>query len=258
VSAQPENEPCFALDDLVEHLETYGVDVFPPIEVSMETTRSQAYFAELRDLWPHIYANMTLGGSDFKISTSFEFSGGKQAQVDTFVLNPRGPVFIFPRRIGLFGEDVDLQGAEPTEVFKRCLDLFLRTFVGRQILRVGMVRSVVLGTGQMNLVPWLGERVLTFGTAGLTGASCVLVYEDENSHNIRIQMQPVQLMKHTPIPAAGAVVSSPSQFGLQIALDVNNKELTPQDADARNAVLETANELWPGKVLQFLNGRRLP
>jgi hypothetical protein len=105
-----EGSPLFSLDDLVELVELYGVDLFPPLDLGNETTRAQAFFAELRDHWPHLYANATIGTTEFKISSSFQFGGGKNLSLDTFGVGPRGPTFIFPRRLGVFQEDVDLRG----------------------------------------------------------------------------------------------------------------------------------------------------
>lgn len=256
MSEPVEESPAFALDDIIDHVETYGVDLFPPLDLSREMTRAQAFFAEVRDLWPHLYANVTMGGADFKISAPFQFRGGKQASTDTLVVNSRGPIFTFPYRMALFGEDVDLRGVEPAQVFEQCLDLFLHTFPGRQVLRVGLVRYVTFGTGQTNCLPWLGSHVLQFDTGRLAAASCTLSYQDE-TYNIGIQMAPTQQMTFTPVPALGQMMGQPGQYGLQVALDVNNRA-SPLDPEARRALLARARELWPAGLLQFLNQRRLP
>lgn len=256
MSEPAEESPAFALDDVIDHVETYGVDLFPPLDLSRETTRAQAFFAEVRDLWPHLYANVTMGGVDFKISAPFQFKGGKQASTDTLVVNARGPIFTFPHRMALFGEDVDLRGADPAQVFEQCMDLFLHTFPGRQVLRVGVMRYVTFGTGQTNCLPWLGSRVLQFDTGRLTAASCMLAYQDE-TYNISIQMAPTQQMTFTQVPALGQMMGQPGQYGLQVALDVNNRA-SPLEPIARPALLARARELWPGGLLHFLNQRRLP
>jgi hypothetical protein len=256
MSELAEESPAFALDDVIDHVETFGVDLFPHLDLSRETTRAQGFFAEVRDLWPHLYANVTMGGAEFKISASFQFRGGKQASTDMLVVNARGPIFTFPHRMALVGEDVDLRGADSAQVFEQCLDLFLRTFPGRQVLRVGVMRYVTFGTSQTNCLPWLGSRVLQFDTGKLAAASCTLMYQDE-TYNMSIQMQPIQQMTLTPVPALGQVMGQPGQYGLQIAFDVNNRT-SPLSPEEIRALLARARELWPGGLLHFLNQRRLP
>jgi hypothetical protein len=256
MSEPAEESPAFALDDVIDHVETYGVDLFPPLDLSRETTRAQAFFAEVRDLWPHLYESVTMGGAEFKISAPFEFRGKKKASTDTLVVNTRGPIFTFPHRMALFGEDVDLRGADPAQVFEQCLNLFLQTFPGRQLLRVAVVRYVTFGTGQTNCLPWLGKGVLQFDTERLAAASCMLMYQDE-TYNMSIQMQPIQQMAFTPVPALGQMMGQAGQFGLQVAFNVNNN-VSPLSPEALQALLARARALWPRGLLHFLNQRRLP
>ncbi len=253
MDGNPPESPFFSLDDLLDHVDMYGVDLFPPIDIAVESVRAQAFFSDVRDRWPQLYANVTIG-NEFKINTTFQFSRGRQAGIDTFSLTARGPVFTFPRRMSLFQEEVDLRGAVPRQVFEQCLDLFLRTFPGRQALRLGVVRNLAFGSGQRDCAGWLGGRILQFGAAHLKGAQCSLLYQD-GPHNIRLQMESIQLVQHTAVPATGQVVTSPGQFGLAVVFDVNNKDLHPLSPEERQEVLAKADELWPGRLIHFLNQR---
>jgi hypothetical protein len=257
MTSQPVEAPGFALDDVLEHVETYGVDLLPPLDLSMETARAQAYFAELHSLWPHLFASVLLSSTDFKIATVFHAQGGRQVAWETFAMNPRGPVFSFPRYLSALRENVDWRGTEPPAVFEQAFDLFLRTFPGRQALRLGLVRQVVFGTGQTDCTPWLGSRVLQFDAARLTSAQCVLTYCD-GPYNLRIQMDALQVMTQTLVPVTGQMVTNQSQFGLGVLLDVNNRDLHALSAEERQGVVERANALWPRGLLRFLNQRQLP
>jgi hypothetical protein len=247
--------PVFSLDDLTDHVDNYGVDIFPPIEISKETVRAQSFFLELRDRWPHLFENVTVGGADFRMQTAFQGGGKQQVPFVTFNLNPRGPVFTFPRRLSGLGGDIDLRG-DPENVFKEAFQLFLRTFPGRQALRMGLVRSLVFNTGQTDCTPWLGGAVVQFNTAHLIGAQCVLVYV-EDRYNIRIQLDPIQLATVGLVPGAGPTILGQNQFGLSVTLDVNSREVRPITPDDIEAVLRKGNEVWPSRFIQFLNKRSL-
>jgi hypothetical protein len=251
----PDN-PVFALDDLAEHVENYGVDIFPPLDIPKETVRAQAFFLELRDRWPYLFENVTVGGADFRMQTTFQAANKQQLPFTTFNVNARGPVFIFPRRLTALGGDIDLRSADPPKVFEEAFQLFLRSFPGRTALRVGLVRTLVFNTGHTDCTTWLGRAVVQFDAAHLSGAQCVLAYVEDN-FNIRIQLDPVQVTTVTLVPGAGATGASHNQYGLSTSLDVNNRELRPLTSDEIQAVLRKANELWPGRLLQFLNSRSL-
>jgi hypothetical protein len=257
MAGQGDDNPEFSVSDLEEHVEVYGVDLYPTLDLSMETVRAQALFTELRDRWPHLYQSVTMGGADFAITAAFKFGPGKEISVITFNINPRGPVFTFPRRLSVFREEVDLQGSEPAEVFEEAFNLFLKTFPTVKPLRLGLVRRLTFGTGQTDCASWLGKAVLEFDSARLGAAQCLLVYHDEE-YNYRVQMETARLVAHNPVPATGGVVAEPDQFALSVNLDVNNREARSLSLEERRQVVARANELWPDGVLEFLNHRRLP
>ncbi len=252
--AGPSEAPEFSVNDVLQHVETYGVDLFPILDLPMENVKFQALFSELRDRWPHLYQNMITGGAGFAVAAAIELGGGQKVVIPTFTVNNRGPVFTFPRHLPP-NHDVDLGGERPAEVFQEAFDIFLKTFLGRQILRLGVVRELMLGTGHTDCTAWLGERVLEFDSGRLEGAQCTLVYQDDE-HNYRIQLAPAQMMQSTPVPATGQVMTRPDQFGLAVSLDVNNRDAHPLTAEEMQAVMARASELWPDSLLNFLNHRR--
>jgi hypothetical protein len=247
--------PMFSLDDLSEQIDNYGVDIFPPIEISKETVRAQTFFFEMRESWPYLFQRVTVGGTQFNMEATFQGPDGQEASLPTFNFTPRGPVFTLPRRLSALGGDVDMRGVNPSEMFEQVFQAFLRTFPGRQALRVGLVRNLVFATGQADCSQWLGRAILEFGGAHLIGAQCVLGYA-EDDYNIQIQLSPVQLATFT-LATGAARLAPQNQFGLSVNLDVNNRAMRPLTIEDARAVLTKANELWPGRLIQLLNDRRL-
>jgi len=227
-------DPVFSLDDLSEHVDNYGVDIFPPIDISKETVRAQAFFLEMRDRWPYLFQSVTVGGAEFRIQTTFQNTSGQQVPAVTFNVTPRGPVFTMPRRLTVLG------GAFP----------------GRQALRVGLVRNLQFATGQTDCTPWLGRAVLAFGNARLAGAQCALGYIDDE-FNISIQIAPVQMATFAIVPNAGPSMATQNQYGLAVAFDVNNRAVRQMTVEDAKAVVAKANELWPSRLIHFLNNRSL-
>ncbi len=249
-------DPVFSLDDLSEHVDNYGVDIFPPIDISKETVRAQAFFLEMRDRWPYLFQSVTVGGAEFRIQTTFQNTSGQQVPAVTFNVTPRGPVFTMPRRLTVLGGDVDLHGVDPSNWFGEAFQVFFNAFPGRQALRVGLVRNLQFATGQTDCTPWLGRAVLAFGNARLAGAQCALGYIDDE-FNISIQIAPVQMATFAIVPNAGPSMATQNQYGLAVAFDVNNRAVRQMTVEDAKAVVAKANELWPSRLIHFLNNRSL-
>ena len=60
-----------SLDDVVHHVVSIGLDVYPPIEMKDERTRLHMFFEDVRERCSFLYERLTAGESEFKISKSF-------------------------------------------------------------------------------------------------------------------------------------------------------------------------------------------
>lgn len=249
------NGITLSLADVVQHVVTIGLDIHPPIEVRNERTRLNMFFEEVRERWPVVYEQATVGETEFKISKAFRERPGVQGPsfpLDSFVLTPRGPVFVFPLRL--------LDPVGPTNLEGRYRDIFTEVckvlwsrLPGHKVLRVGLIREVLFLTGETDCISlvsgqseWLGAR--------LTGGQRVFQYQDDKC-NIRLEFSPGRLGKVTQLPV-GKKIEEPVGFGLKVKLDINNAEvLVLQDADIEE-VLDRAVGFWPDQLLEYLSGMR--
>ena len=65
------NGITLSLDDVVQHVVSIGLDVFPQIELRHEQTRLTMFFEDVRERWKDLYEQLTVGDSKFKISKPF-------------------------------------------------------------------------------------------------------------------------------------------------------------------------------------------
>ena len=184
-----------SIEDVVHHVATFGLDVYPPLEIQAERTRLNMFYEAAREQWPDVYEQLTAGDTEFKISKRFLRNPtivGPAIPVDTFVLTPRGPVFAFPIRLP---DPVCETGLDATycERFSQVRKAFLSGVLGRTILRVGLVREVVFSAGQTNLNGLLSKQSEWSG-AKLVGGNRLIQYRDEKC-NIRIEMRPCEIRK---------------------------------------------------------------
>ena len=177
------------------------------------------------------------------------------AEIDTFVLTNRGPVFIVPLRLPGQSERGTGLEEKSLDLIASARRIFSRAFPDRKTMRIGLVRSLMFGTGKTPCLPLLANEA-EFAGANLTGGKSTLTYQDDDC-NVRIILQPIEVRKTTTLPV-GATIEMDTMSGVSVQLDVNSKEIRPlKDADI-DMVLDRAVRLWPEDLLEYLNGRATP
>lgn len=247
--------PSFTIGDLQQHIVQYGIDVYPQVEIRNERTRLNIFFEEASKRWPQLYEGLTVSDTEFRISRKFPAQPseqGRSAQVDTFTMTPRGPVFTFPL---LLPEPVKETGLEPecSDLFDSVRKLFFSAIAQRQVMKIGLIREVIFGTGNTPCLGMLTKQA-ELGKATLVGEKSFFLYQDSLC-NVRVELESVQAHKTTQLPV-GTSVRESAGYGLRVRLDVNNREIRPlQEADIQQ-VLERAGSLWPDATIEYLNERR--
>ncbi len=238
-------------DDLISHVIKIGIDAFPPIQIPDEQTKLSVFADEVRNRWPELFDKLEASSSEFVLSKVFRAPTDSRttATVPTFVLTPRGPVFIKPLLLPPPGGEVGTE-QEYMELFPDLRDTFLRSVGGRDCLRIGLVRELLFGTGQTACYGLLTPEA-SFAEATLTGGKGIYVYRDDNC-NVRITLDAVEIGRTTQLQI-GQTVRQPQGHGLTVILDVNNHKLGAlSDADMEG-VLDHARSLWPDQLLEYIN-----
>lgn len=239
--------------DLCHHVVTFGMDVYPPLEITQERTRLNIFYEEAKSRWPRLFNQLVASDTDFKISAHFKRNpevAGPSLVAETFVLNPRGPVFIFPL---ILPEPVGGPTIfEPTyrTDFDQVRRLFFEKVAKRTIMRLGLVRDLLFSTTETRCEHLLTRRH-SFAGAELVGGTLVLSYKDAK-YNHTLLVEPVTIARTTQL-AVGARIDEPAGYGVHVRLDVNNADLqkTLQESDIQG-VLDRATSLWPDVLLEFL------
>lgn len=242
--------------DLLHHVVTFGIDVFPPVEIPKERTRLNMFYEEASSKWGDLYEQLVASEAEFKISKAFTERPGRRPSIhmDTFTLTQRGPVFVFPV---LLPEPIGKTGLEDSPVgrFDEVRKLFFSALTDRKIMRVGMVRELVFGTGDTACQQLLATET-SFSGSELAGGKSLLVFRDSRC-NVRLEFEPLEIRKTIQLPV-GARMEQSAGYGVRVQLDVNNYAVRPlEDADIEE-VLERATGLWPDELLRYINERSAP
>lgn len=247
-------KPLLSLADLCQHSVTFGMDIYPPIEIPQERTRLNMFYEEARRRWNSLFDRLVTSDTEFRISKKFQKSpevAGPSYSIDTFVLTNRGPVFVFPL---LLDEPVGDTGLEVTYLdrFKEIRELFFQAIPNRKFMRVGLIRDLIFNTGSVPCQELIAEQT-SFAKAELVGGKAVFKYCD-TKHNHNILVEPMSRVRTMQL-AAGPTVNEPAGFGVRVQLDVNNTDMgrTLEESDIQE-VIERATSLWPDKLLEYIEG----
>ncbi len=241
-----------SLDDVVHHVVSIGLDIYPPIEMKDERTRLNMFYEDARERWRELYEQMTVGELEFKISRPFRQKPNVQGPaipVDTFVMTQRGPVFVFPLRLP---DPVGVTNLESRfrDIFGEVRSAFWSRLPGHAIMRAGLVRDVIFSVGETDCV-FLVSTQSDWLRSKLVGGHRLVQYRDDKC-NIRLEFSPGRIGKTTELPV-GAKVREPVGFGVKVRLDVNNIEVRPlQDVDIEE-VIERAVGFWPDELLEYIS-----
>jgi len=243
------------LDDLQQHIVKYGLDVFPPLDVRNEVTRTHDLFQALQEGWPDLYQELNFRpqSGEFKVLTSLESKAGS-IKHPTLVFTQRGPMFAFacrlPDPLGVYHREGDLD-----EVVLSSLAVIRKTFPGIDVLRIGLVRELVFTTGKTISVPYLADRFGVFSGTAPKGGSVRLTFQDDRC-NVRITIGTIEIRRQAHVAMSGQVLTDELAYGLQVVFDVNNIEMRPQETADIETTLQRARSLWPKELLDFVNWRR--
>lgn len=247
-------KPSLSLTDLCQHSVTFGMDIYPPIEIPQERTRLNMFYEEASQRWNGLFDRLVTSDTEFRISKKFQKSPEVAApsySIDTFVLTNRGPVFVFPL---LLDEPVGDTGLEETclDRFKEIHELFFQAIPNRRIMRVGLIRDLIFNTGSAPCQELIAEQT-SFAEAKLMGGKAVFKYRDQK-HNHNILVEPMSRVRTTQL-AAGPTVNEPAGYGVHVQLDVNNSVMQRalEESDIQE-VIDRATSLWPDKLLEYIEG----
>lgn len=240
-------------NDLIQHTVTFGMDIYPPVELQNERTRLNMFYEEARAGWPNLFDQLVTSESEFRISMKFRKRREVEGQAissDTFVLTNRGPVFVFPLRLPDPVGDTGIE-ASLREDFTQLRKMFFSAFAPRVVMRLGLVRDLVFATGRTKCHELIADQVC-FANAALVGGQTTVTFRD-SKHNHLIMVEPVSLARTTQL-AVGPPVREDAGYGLHVRFDINNFDMQQplQEADIQ-AVLDRATSLWPDELLEYLH-----
>jgi hypothetical protein len=242
----------FDKEHISQHVVKYGVDVRPPIILKQDKAKLQDYCNALIEQFPQVFETLVAGPRQLRIQNTFMLSNKKRAEMPTFILTARGPLFTFPQRLYIDGiQDIDIP--QKDRIFRKALDELRPKFIDRAIPRVGVVHEFVFDTGQVDSVRILASNFKNDVWRERTKNLRILLETPMEEKNINVQIRPTQLRRIT----RGGDANVPAQdmaFGIIVNVDINNKNIKGDltSSEVRD-IVAFANDYVPEELIKFLN-----
>jgi len=148
----------FDIGKISQHVIKYCVDVRPGVHLEQDRVALQSYANWLIERYPALFETLLSGPNQCQVNKTFVLGDGKQAQMSTFVLSPRGPVFTVPKRLFL-GRPREIQTDAFEAELVESLEKFTALFGARVMPRIGIVHELIFDTSDDNSLDLMVEAL---------------------------------------------------------------------------------------------------
>ena len=241
----------FDKEHISQHVVKYGVDIRPTIVLKQDKTKLQEYCNQLIEQFPQVFETLLVGPKQLRVQKNFLLPNTKRVEMPTFVLTNRGPVFTFPKRIYI-DEAQDLDVPEKDKIFRKALDELRSKFVGRRIMRGGVIHEFVFDTGEINSVEIIASNLKNDIWKERIRNLSIRLETPKEGKNINLEIRPTQLRRVGR--GGGNARSQNIGFGIIVNVDINNQEVKDDltKAEVRD-IVTFANDYVPEELIKFLN-----
>ena len=239
----------FSKNKIDEHTIKVGIDIRPVIECKLDRVKLFDVGQRLVDKYPNLFESLVQSPAEFLIRKKFIFPGKGEVDLPTLAITPRGVVFIFPRVIGIFQEEIQFDNID--DIILDGLKIFRGGFAGKIFCRVGLVNEYIFNTGQEESTELVCSRFTKIKVPS-NGEMLLNINCPDDDYNKKIQIQPAQKIEKDPnIPGIEQIRS----YGVQIIVDFNNRDMSKDlDEDRILGILHKARQYNNKELYEFLNG----
>lgn len=242
----------FDKEHISQHVVKYGVDVRPAIVLKQDKAKLQDYCNTLIEQFPQVFETLVAGPKQLRMQNTFLLSNNKRAEMPTFILTARGPLFTFPQRLYIDGvQDLDIP--QKDKIFRKALDELRAKFIDRAIPRVGVVHEFIFDTGQVDSVQILASNFKNDVWRQRAKNLRILLETPMEEKNVNVQIRPTQL-RHITRGDGANVPAQDMAFGIIVNVDINNQNIKGDltSSEVRD-IVAFANDYVPEELIKFLN-----
>ncbi len=241
----------FDKEHISQHVVKYGVDIRPAIVITQDKTKLQDYCNALIEQFPQVFETLVAGPRQLRVQKNFLLSNNKRAEMPTFVLTKRGPLFTFPQRLYIDGvQDLDIH--QKDKIFRKALDELRTKFVDRKVMRVSVVHEFVFDTGQIDSLQILASNLKNDVWRETAKNLRIWLETPMEEKNVNVEIRPTHLRRLAR--GGGNVPAQDTGFGISVNVDINNRQIKDDltSSEVRD-IVTFANDYVPEELIKFLN-----
>lgn len=239
----------FSTDNISQHMVKYGMHIQPTIVLKDEKAKLQDYCNWLIEQFGEVFETLLLGPNQLRVQKGFVLSGNRRADMPTFILTPRGPLFAFPERLYIDQpHDVDIP--QKDKIFRKALDELRTRFSDRSVRRVGVVHELVFDTEQTDSLDIIASNLKSDVWRDKIRNLTIRLEIPTEEKNVNLEIRPTRVMRsgNQNMPEQNML------FGIIVNVDINNRQLKPDLTKPEiNDILAFAGDYVPEELIKFLN-----
>ena len=241
----------FSHTKIDDHTQKVGVDIRPVIEYKLDWEKLVAIGKELVDKYPNLYESLVQSPTDFHIMKKFIFPGKGEVDLVTLAITRRGSVFMFPRKVGIFDDETDLDSVE--DIVPECIKIFRHIFPEKKLLRVGLINEYIFNTGPLDSAKLIGD-LFTKLSVPQGGEVVLSINLPTDDYNRKIELRDVRKLE--PVPEIQNRQQT-KDYGVRVMVDFNNRDMSQNLDNSRIlSILHDAKQFNKNELYAFLNGPR--
>jgi len=227
----------------------YGMHIQPTIVLKDEKAKLQDYCNWLIEQFGEVFETLLLGPNQLRVQKGFVLSGNRRADMPTFILTPRGPLFAFPERLYIDQpHDVDIP--QKDKIFRKALDELKARFSDRSVRRVGVVHELVFDTEQTDSLDIIASNLKSDVWRDKIRNLTIRLEIPTEEKNVNLEIRPTRVMRsgNQNMPEQNML------FGIIVNVDINNRQLKGDLTKPEiNDILAFAGDYVPEELIRFLN-----
>ncbi len=244
------NDYRFEKERISQHITRYCVDTQPQLDLEKERVLLQDYANWLITRFGDLFETLMSGPRQFRVNKAFRLQQDRLFEVPTFMLTPRGPIFVFPRRLYMNGPQ-DMNLPETGEVFAEAVHELQQRMTDHKVRRITVVNEFVFDTDQDDSLQIVAANFRHASWRQELAAARIQLEWRRDNKTIVLDIRPTFISR---VPPQGAAAPEPQRYGVMVKADIGIVAQAQAVSLAElDDLLQFAGFFIPQEMLNVLN-----
>ena len=241
----------FDCEHITQRIIKFGIDITPAVTPEQDKTRLQDYCNWLLSEFPQTYETLLSGPKQLQVNRTFVLNDGKRVETPTFVVTPKGVVFIFPQRL-FINQPQDIEISQHDKIFRKALDELRVRFADKKFPRIGVINDIVFDSDTFNSLDIIASNLKSDLWREKTKGLRIFLDIPIEDKNVNVEIRPTFIRR----TGKDGIIAQETNISYGIVVNVNISNLQIPENLSKiqvNDVLTFAEDYVPDELIKFLN-----